>query len=128
MKKTLAILLIMILAFSCVMLSGCGGSSDSTPPADSQYIGTWGPTKAIFKGEETDINEVLEESEYFTITLNADGSAVLVSSEETTEGNWSETKEGFKIKGDDLNMKFKNEDGVISFSLLGVDLVFEKME
>lgn len=126
MKKSLVIVLILMLVLSCVVFAGCG-EGNNAPAADSKYIGTWQAVKATFMGEESDMSEVLGGDE-LKLILNADGTGTLESSEETSEFTWSETSDGFKVKGDDVDMKFKDEDGVVSSSMLGVDLIFEKID
>lgn len=125
MKKSLAIALVMILVLSCLALAGCGGSG-SAPSEDSQYIGTWVSTKAMFQDEEQDINEVLGGAT-ITLTLNADGTAVYNDEEGgESECTWTETSDGFNVKGGDVDMKFKAVDGGVSFTILGVDIIFEQ--
>lgn len=126
MKKVLMILCAMVLSLSCFALAGCGsGGSGDAPPADSQYIGTWKAVSAEFKGEEADIDEVLNGQD-FIITLNDDGTATVSSSDTNGDGTWSETDKGFKVTGDDIDMEFEVTDGVGTFSILGVNLRFEK--
>ncbi|MBR3438914.1 MAG: hypothetical protein IKH13_05360 [Clostridia bacterium] len=73
MKKLLAVVLCVVLAGSClVCLTSCGKQDLSQSP----YLGTWKATKATFKGEEQDINEVLKSGD-FIITLNGDGTALI---------------------------------------------------
>ena len=121
MKKTLSILCALLILALCVSLAGCGNKGDI--PADSPYIGTWKAVRATFKDEVMDVNEVLEKD--FIIILNQDGSAS-VDYDESGTGTWSLTDSGAKIKGDDLNIKLKMEDGTLTTSVLGMTFYFEK--
>ena len=130
MKKTLAIILVLILALSCVVLAGCGGggsNESTTPPEDSQYIGTWQATKTQIGDEIEDIGDTLGEKP-FIITLNADGTASVDYEEGAADGTWKETKDGFKIEGGDTDLKFKYEDGVAKIGMLGFNIIFEKQD
>ena len=118
------------LAISCFALVACGGGSSdnsnaTTPSADSQYIGTWEASSAEFQGEAQDVKEALD-GKTITLELNGDGTASVLSDEDTTKANWYETSEGVKIKGDDIDMELKSTDGKLSFNLLGVTIFFEK--
>ena len=111
----------MVILALCVSLAGCGSKGDI--PADSPFIGTWKAVRATFKDEVMDVSEVLDKD--FIIILNQDGSAS-VDYEESGVGTWSLTDSGAKIKGDDLNIKLKMEDGTLTTSVLGMTFYFDK--
>ena len=121
MNKTLSILCALLILALCVSMAGCGSKGDI--PADSPYIGTWKAVRATVKVEVMDGNEVLEKD--FIIILNQDGSAS-VDYDESGKGTWSLTDSGARIKGDDLNIKLKMEDGTMTTSVLGMTFFFEK--
>ena len=137
MKKVFVILCVMLMTVSCVFC-GCGKKKedDGGPPAaqssqntaasvaESQYVGTWTAVKAELMGKEADLKEALGDE--LTLELNADGTASLKSSEEESTGNWSETSDGVKLTGTDMNMTLKNENGQLAMDLLGFHVYFEK--
>lgn len=124
MKKTLAILCVLMIAVSFLALTGCGSKEI---PADCPYIGTWKATKATLKEEETDIAEVLD-GKTWIFELNADGTAKVISGDETSGGVWSITKNGFKVKLDEAksSIKFTAEGDALYTKLIGVKIFFEK--
>ena len=137
MKKVFVILCVMLMTVSCVSC-GCGKQKEDdggTPAAqsaqntaasvaESQYVGTWTAVKAELMGKEADLKEALGDE--LTLELNADGTASLKSSEEESTGNWSETSEGVKLTGTDMNMTLKNENGQLAIDLLGFRVYFDK--
>ena len=123
MKKALMVVFCMIFAMSFLTLTGCGGSSDVS--ADSPYVGTWKAVSATFQDEEIDINEVLEGND-FIIEVHEDGTAAVTEVEGTSEATWTEVNGGIKVTGDDIDMKFKDSDGGLTCSILGVHMFFEK--
>ena len=129
MKKALMVLFCMIFAMSFLTLTGCGGSSDSggsgsgeTLAEDSAYIGTWRVVSASFQDEDVTAEDVPQ----FTLELRDDGTATLTDGEEASDGNWTEIKGGVKVKGDDIDMEFKDKDGSLECSVLGVHMFLEK--
>lgn len=133
MKKTLMILFVMIIAASCIALTGCGGgSSDSGSTAtdegsavNAEYVGTWKATSAQVKDETEDIDEVLDED--FIIELKEDGTATMTSEDGVEEGKWFETKDGVRFQGaDESDIEFKYSDGKLDLKVIGVHLIFEK--
>ena len=123
MKKMLMLMSIIMVVVACFFVTGCGNSKKAEIPADSPYIGTWEATKVEFKGEEQDINEVLDKGKY-TIKLNADGTAVSEYGE-TVNARWEITKNGVKLT-DGVRMKLEDNDGVLSTKIIGLTLYFEK--
>lgn len=122
MKKTIALLLslMMILMFA---LSSCGGGSEDL--SDSKYVGTWRAESVSFAGESGDL-----EGGVFKLTLNGDGTGTFVSTdedgkEEVSNVTWSLTSDGFKTKGD-TKLKFKDDGDDITTGFMGVDLRFVK--
>ena len=125
----------MIIAASCFVLTGCGGSDggdsaaveeESATPV-SEYVGTWKATKGIFKDEEVDVIEVLEDD--FIIVCNEDGTATISSEDGEEAAKWFDTDEGLRVQGVDTetDMKFKDtEDGNLDISIFGVHLILEK--
>ena len=127
MKKVLMVVFCMIFALSFLTLTGCGGSSDSgegeAPAADSPYIGTWTVVSASVADEEAETEDIPQ----FTLEVREDGTAALTSDEgDVSEGNWTVIDGGIKVKGDDINMKFKDKDGGLECKIIGVHLFLEK--
>ena len=126
MKKVFVILCVMLMTVSCVFC-GCGkkkeddggtpaaqsAQSTAASVAESRYVGTWTAVKAELMGKEADLKEALGDE--LTLELNADGT-----------GNWSETSDGVKLTGTDMNMTLKNENGQLAMDLLGFRVYFEK--
>ena len=116
MKKSIAIVLCLVIVFSCLSLTACGGKKDLS---DSKYVGTWKATYLSLKDETGE----LEEDTY--LILNPDGTAEFVSDDEVSTCNWQETKNGFKLTGD-TKLKFTDDgDGIVT-TILGVGLHFER--
>ena len=126
--RVIAIMCCVALALSCVAIAGCGGNSGSSDTADlsnSAYVGTWKVTKAIYNGEEVPASEVFKNGDV-TMTLNADGTLEFVGEGETSTATWTEAKDGgIETKGD-VNMKFKDTDGMLEGEVIGMHLFFEK--
>lgn len=124
MKKLLAVVLCVVLAGSClVCFSSCGKQDLSQSP----YLGTWKATKATFKGEEQDINEVLKSGD-FIITLNGDGTAYIDDADGPSTAQWKETGKGVKVKGDDINTKLEWLGDSFDMSIFGVHLILTAFE
>ena len=128
-RKITAIVCSFAVLVACVLLVGCGGgngdSGVGTVSSDSKYIGTWEGVKASFADEETTVEEVIKGP--FIMELKADGTAdVTMGQEEKMTANWGETKEGIKVKGDDINLDFEDKDGVLETSVIGMHFYLEK--
>ena len=110
----------MITVIACVLmvlcLSACGEKKDVS---NSKYVGTW-VSSGVSLGDE---KEQFDEDVF--VVLNADGSAEMHSGEETTNCTWVETSNGFKLKGD-VKLTFKEEEGGVRATFLGVQLHFVK--
>ena len=85
--------------------------------ANSKYIGTW-KCESMTIGSEKSApeNEII-------LTLNGDGTAVPASGDDVTNANWEELSDGFKLTGD-AKMTFKNEEGGVKSTALGVTMHF----
>ena len=113
--KRITVILSTLVAL-CFMLSACSSKDVS----NSKYLGTWKLDDTI-----SGYGETAEISEDWTITLNADGTAVSDSGEDVSNCTWQETSKGFKIKGD-IKLSFTDDgDGVVA-KFLGVELRFHK--
>ena len=134
MKKAFVVLCVMLMTVSCVFC-GCGkkkdegGSNTATQStvasvAESQYVGTWKAVKAELMGKEADLKEALGDD--LTLTLNADGTCSLISADDESTGKWSETSDGVKLDGKDLNTTLKSENGQLAIDLFGFHIYFEK--
>lgn len=122
-KRSIAILCSLVIALSCVLLAGCGGGGNADV-SESKYVGTWKAVSLSAFGEEDNADEVFDAE--LILVLNADGTAEFTSDGETATATWSETSDGFKIKGDDVNLKFKEVEGGVEASILGVGILFEQ--
>ena len=123
MKKYVAIAVSIIMVFSVLALTACGGGGSSEDLSDSKYVGTW-------KGVEMTVADESEEfQDDIILTINGDGTGTLVGSEEgeTEESSftWEPTSDGFKTKGD-VKMTFKDDGDKITSKIIGVTMVFEK--
>ena len=118
MKKTLILLLsvVMVLTFA---LAACGGGSEDL--SDSKYVGTWKAQSMSLGDESEDF-----EGEYI-LTVNGDGTGTFSGEDEVNEFTWHLTSDGFKTKGD-TKLTFKDEgDGIVT-KLIGVELHFVRVE
>ena len=76
MKKFVAIAVSIIMVFSVLALTACGGGGSSEDLSDSKYVGTW-------KGVEMTVADESEEfQDDIILTINGDGTGTLVGSEE----------------------------------------------
>ena len=92
---------------------------------DNAYVGTWKAVKVVFRGEESPAEEVFENGD-FILVLNADGTAEVSAEGEKSTANWSETQNGIKLKGDEINVEATNADGLLEMEVIGVHMFFEK--
>ena len=123
MKKFVAIAVSIIMVFSVLALTACGGGGSSEDLSDSKYVGTW-------KGVEMTVADESEEfQDDIILTINGDGTGTLVGSEdgedEESSFTWEPTSDGFKTKGD-VKMTFKDDGDKITSKIIGVTMVFEK--
>ena len=118
MKKHLVWILFLITELSCVLLSACG-AGEKKDLSDSRYVGTWEAVSMSLKGETAPF-----ESEC-RLVLHADGTAEFSSEEEVSKCTWSETSDGFKLRGD-AKMTFSDDGDGIKSVVLGAELHFTK--
>ena len=114
-KRIIAVVLVMVL--TCALLTACGGKQDLS---GSKYLGTW---KAV---SMSIVDETGEFEDDIYLVLNPDGTAQMTSEDEVSNCTWSETGNGFKLRGD-AKMTFKDTgDGAVTSKVIGVELRFEK--
>lgn len=119
MRKSISILLAVMLVISTLALTACGGGNKEVDLSDSKYIGTW-KTSGISIGDDS---EALEEE--YVLEIKEDGTGTLGSGDEVSEFTWSPVKGGFKTKGD-VNATFKDDGDKIKAKVFIAELVFEK--
>ena len=123
MKKFVAIAVSIIMVFSVLALTACGGGGSSEDLSDSKYVGKWKGVEMTFADESEEFQDDI------ILTINGDGTGTLVGSEEgeTEESSftWEPTSDGFKTKGD-VKMTFKDDGDKITSKIIGVTMVFEK--
>ena len=124
MKKTFKTILTVFVLFSGLMLAACGSKEGSKPSPDSKYIGKWTAVKAVLKGEETPMEDILTEGTY-VLDLKADGTAVVTTTTEAT-GTWTEKSNGVHVKAGDTDADFPEEDGHLTLKILTATIVFDK--
>lgn len=117
MRKSIAMLLSVLLIMSCLALTACGKTEDLS---GSKYVGTWKVDSLSFK------DEVGELEHDYVLTVNGDGTAQFVSEEGTHNCTWKLTKNGFKTKGD-TKLKFKDDGDGIKAKVIGVYLHFVRV-
>ena len=124
MKKTLLILVLMALV--CAVLTGCSNSGTSVIPEDSAYIGTWEAVKADFKGEDVSLEEAV--GDMFIFTLKADGTAEVTSDGEVQQATWKITDNGVSINVDHAksDTKYTAKDDKLVLSIFGMNIYFAK--
>ena len=124
MKKTL--LLFVLLALVCVVLSGCDNGGTAEIPEDSPYIGTWKAVSADFKGEEMPLEEAVGDA--FIITLNADATARIISDGADQPGTWKITGSGISVRVSDAksDSKYTAKDDTLILTMFGVNIHFAK--
>lgn len=121
-KRSFAILCSLFAALVCIVLVGCGGGGGNADVSESKYIGTWTATNVSAFDETEDADEVFGGE--FIVVLNGDGTATITAEGETATGTWSETSTGFTVKGDDFNTTFKEVEGGVETSIIGVKIFF----
>ena len=119
MKRKTAILMAAILAMSCFVLTACGQKDLS----NSKYLGNWKAVRASFNDTEATVEEVLGGE--FVMELKGDGTANVTMAGEEMKAEWKETGDGIKFSGD-LKLSFKDQDGVLDTSVIGVHFYLEK--
>ena len=107
----------LIIDFMLTELIRASGERRNKRVDDVKYIGTW-KCESMTIGSEKSApeNEII-------LTLNGDGTAVLASGDDVTNANWEELSDGFKLTGD-AKMTFKNEEGGVKSTVLGVTMHF----
>lgn len=122
MKKSIALILTIILSVSCIILTACGSGS-SADLTDSKYVGTWKLSNINFMNDSSELDVD------YTLTLNGDGTGIFVAidgdTEDRSEVTWELTDKGFKTKGG-TKLTFTDDGDNIKTKLLGVELVFAK--
>ena len=118
MKKTLILLLsvVMVLTFA---LAACGGGSEDL--SDSKYVGEW-KFDSISLGENS---EALDDD--ITLILNGDGTGQMIDSEGASEFTWKLTSDGFKTQGD-VKEKFTDDGDGIKAKMFGAELHFVRVD
>lgn len=121
MKKIKMIMSCILTVFLCVILVGCG-AKETEDVSNSQYVGTWKAVSVTAMGSESTAQEVFGGD--FTLELKADGTYVTNAGTDTTNGTWTETKEGPKLYEEG------NKDGAVykaDGDTLVIDMVFAKV-
>ena len=123
MKKSVAIILFLVMLFSCTLLAACGtnGGTGEKDLSESRYVGTW---KAVSMSLKDETGSFEDET---LLILNADGTATFSSGDDVSKCTWEETGDGFKLKGD-AKMKFTDDGDGIKSVVLGVTLHFERQQ
>ncbi|MBE5742780.1 MAG: hypothetical protein E7360_05670 [Clostridiales bacterium] len=141
MKKLLAIILSVVTCFACLSLvSSCGNNS--------KFVGTYEMVSITgtmtYNGQTTQLDESLYE--YYRITLNKDGTALVESKGNNTtskienEGTWEYKNNKVRLKSTQAGITVVEEmdweDGVITYVAnqsgqgmeISMNLVLEKVE
>ena len=120
MKKRISVIVCLVMVLSCLAFTACG-KSEEKDLSGSKYVGTWKASNLTMGEESGDFEDEI------LLVLNGDGTAEMTSStdEEVTKCTWEETSDGFKLKGD-AKMTFKEEEGGVKSSILGVEMHFVK--
>ena len=119
--KTLALLLVLLLALGC---TGCGSSGDGGKEAASPLVGYWVCT-GLDIGEQLDEEGIrsllgVDASEVLSLHLSSDGQAEIVVFGERFSGSWAEGENGGKvtIPGEDSPLMLAlQEDGNLSLTM-----------
>ena len=117
MKKNFALILCVIMLFSCTVLTACG-KKEIVDLSESKYIGTWQAVSMTNK--DISKNET-------TLTVNADGTAQLTAAGQNRACEWEETYNGFRFtKG--ARMTFTDDGNGIKASDAGNIIRFERQQ
>lgn len=129
MKKTLALLMVLLLALGCFAAckSGSGSGGSDVPASDGEITGTWVLSKAKVSGLELNASDLGVDMSF---TFKADGSGSMVNDGETVDGiEWK--LEGNTVKlgagGQVLyDLTFDGSTLLLHEPESGVDLIFTK--
>ena len=118
MKKSIALLLVVILGIS--LLASCGGGSSNDP-----NIGTWTAVSVNAFGVQMGVDDVFENGA--SIELKANGKCTLNLDGEKVNTDWSSNNGEITIKGDDgETYKAKVADGKLTLDFDAFEVIFEK--
>ena len=122
MKKIISMAALVVLVFSALALTACGGgsSASSADLSDSKYVGTWKSTEMTLADESEELGTEWQ------LVLNADGTGESIGEEETENFTWEPTKDGFKTKGD-IKLTFTDDGDNIKTKILGANVIFVKV-
>ena len=116
-KKTIIMLICVLIASMGIVLTGCGNSSSGDKYADSPYVGTWEPSEAELDGVKVDNPDALLGS--ISVMINEDGTAIFMGNGVRIDDLWEPTEDGLKLwkEGEDGAEYFVYEDGKLVLEL-----------
>lgn len=122
MKKIISMAALVVLMFSALALTACGGGggASSADLSDSKYVGTWKSTEMTLADESEELGAEWQ------LVLNADGTGQSIGEEEAENFTWEPTKDGFKTKGD-IKLTFTDDGDNIKTKILGANVIFVKV-
>ena len=109
MKRSIALLLVLVIAFT---LTACDGAKDNDPNL-GKYVGA---TVEVF-GEDVNISEIYPEGENY-IELRSDGKCVFTLDGDSASGKW-------KLDGNDIVLTIEDVDstGTLKNGVLTIDFM-----
>ena len=116
-KKTIIMLICVLIASMGIVLTGCGNSSSGDKYADSPYVGTWEPSEAELDGVKVDDPDALLGS--ISVMINEDGTAIFMGNGVRIDDLWEPTEDGLKFTDSDGEAYFTYKDGKL---LLDVEM------
>lgn len=124
MKKHVAVLMLAVV-MTVLALAGCGGKKSDAP-----VVGDWKMTKVETMGVSMGVDEYLEAAGMgdmkMEMTIKDNGKFSMDLMGESGDGTWKyeEPKLSLSDGSDTVDAEYK--DGVITLSMSGVDMIFEK--
>lgn len=110
MKRSIALLLVLVIAFT---LTACDGAKDNDPNL-GKYVGA---TVEVF-GEDVNISEIYPEGENY-IELRSDGKCVFTLDGDSESGNWTLNGNDIVLTIEDVDSTGTLRDGVLTIDFMG---------
>ena len=116
-KKTIIMLICVLIASMGIVLTGCGNSSSGDKYADCPSVGPWEPSEAELDGVQVDDPDALLGS--ISVMINEDGTAIFMGNGVRIDDLWEPTEDGLKLwkEGEDGAEYFVYEDGKLVLEL-----------
>lgn len=124
MKKRVAVLMLAVV-MTVLALAGCGGKKSSAP-----VVGDWKMTKVEAMGVSMSVDEYLEAAGMgdmkMEMSIKDNGKFSMDVVGESGTGTWKYEEPTLTLDDGTDSVTAEYKDGVITLSMSGVDMIFEK--